>query len=114
MRGFFAEYILSQLIVALLIVLACLSVSFLGLLVFQNKYLWVILGLAAGIVSGLLVKYSYFPGAFLGLFIGLIICGVLMYTDEKVGALVVSVFMVLSAAFVLFLRILKMRLSRAE
>ncbi|KKT82155.1 MAG: hypothetical protein UY12_C0014G0015 [Parcubacteria group bacterium GW2011_GWA2_47_8b] len=95
-------YLGLQLWAALGMLSGCFVASVLGVMFFENKYIWVSLGIGAGVILALSTKREDFPGSFAGLVLSAISAYVVF--NALAGPLIVTVFMVQSAAFVLFVR----------
>lgn len=96
--GFFRD---TQLMTFGWILLACLSVPFLGMHLLDDIRVLMILGLAAGVAIGLKTKVFRMLGAWVALSISTAFF-VMIANESLVKAMVVAIFMILSASAVIF------------
>ena len=83
------------------ILLACLSIPFLGMHLLDDIRALMILGLAAGVAIGLKTKVFRMLGAWAALSISTVFF-VIIVNESLVKAMVVAIFMILSASAVIF------------
>lgn len=97
---------------SILEVLRIIAIGFVSAIInmalFSDSYLLMIIGIITGVITGLTSKILYFPATLIALWvIWPLLAFCLLFDERTVGALIVTTFMCLTGAFVVFGRLLR-------